>query len=210
MKKKFKEKIADLFIAFNQILVYVIFSRFLRYYFRANKKVAASIGELKKGSLIVANHQSILDPFIILSHLPLKSFLRTIPVRFPTKHSYYKYLRLLAFVGAFDIGDQNRERMLGLFRTRQYLVDGKSIMLFPEGKICTNAEAGIDEFQKGITFLTDVAKNVLFVRMEGFHRSDWLKIMKKRRSMAFSEICQMKGENKNPDVLREYMERLSA
>lgn len=199
----------DAFIVINQVIVYVLISRILRHYFRADRNRPASIYGLRRGSLIVANHQSILDPFIILAHLPFRSFLNVIPVRFPTSHAYYSKLSFLAGVGAYDIGADKRERMLGLFRTRKYLIDGKSVMLFPEGKISPSRSVGMSEFQEGITFLTDVARRSVFVRMDGFHQSEWLKIWSARRSMAFSEVQSFQGEAKDARTLRECMERLS-
>lgn len=209
MKKQIKMTISDAFIAFNQIVVYLIFSRAIRFFFRANRKTCASIYELKKGALIVANHQSVLDPFVIGFHLPWKSFLNVIPLRFPTAHKYYVWLPFLALVGSYDIGKDKRGKMLGLFRTRQYLADGKSVMLFPEGKICRTCTDSVDEFQEGITFLTDVTKNVMFVKMNGFHRRDWLKAWTHKRALIFGEIQNFMGDQKDPHVLRQCMDELS-
>lgn len=194
-------------IVASQAFVYALISRVLRYYFHPDRKISASIGELRKGSLIVANHQSELDPFIILANLPLRTFLHVIPIRFPMSHEYFIRLKPLALLGAYDIGENKRERMLGLFKTRQYLTDRKSIMIFPEGHICD--EETTQEFQRGLTFLTDVSRNVIFIRMKGFHRNKWLKLVHAERSMVFSEVRYL-GAGRRCDVqkLRQDMDQL--
>lgn len=193
-------------ITFTQFVVYVLVSRLLRYFFRANRKVSKTMSALKKGSLIISNHQSVLDPFIILSHLPIRVFLRMLPIRFPTTHDYYKYLRFLFFVGAYDIGADKRERMIGLFRTRQFLMNRESVMIFPEGKISEEEE--ILEFKKGITFLTDIATNVIFVRMEGFSQKHWIR-KKTRRSVAFSDVCDLSGNCEDHEYIRKLLQQIS-
>ncbi|MFZ2187450.1 MAG: lysophospholipid acyltransferase family protein [Candidatus Moraniibacteriota bacterium] len=194
-------------IAMVQIATYIAFSRILRYFFRADRKVSRTISQLRRGSLIISNHQSILDPFIILAHLPTRSFLKAVPIRFPVTHSYYKYLRFLALFGAYDIGADKRERMLGLFYTRDLLKSGESVMIFPEGRICAAGE--MLDFQNGIKFLTDVSANVVFVKMEGFYQKDWLKFQM-LRGVIFSEVRYFNGEQEDPENIRVLMKKLSA
>lgn len=204
--KKIIYSAGEVGIAVSQIIAYIFLSRILRYFFRADRRVSQTINQLRRGSLIVSNHQSVLDPFIILAHLPFRSLLKVIPVRFPTSHEYYKYLRFLAFLGSYDIGAGNRERMLGLFRTRNFLIEGKSVMIFPEGKICTGGE--MLDFQKGIGFLTDVSANTVFVKMEGFYRKDWLKIQAPR-GVIFSEVQCFNGEQEDAENIRMLIKQLS-
>ena len=200
-----KNLIAKTSIAFFQICTYILISRVFRRFFLANRNVSRTINQLRRGSLIISNHQSILDPFITLSYLPFRSFLKMLPLRFPMTHSYYRWLPFLWLLGAYDIGVTKRERMAGLFRTRKFLFDRESVMIFPEGKISDENE--ILDFQKGVTFLTEIAANVIFVKMEGFHQKNWFN-MKVRRSVIFSEV-QSFDDVGNSENFRTFIRKLS-
>ena len=78
-------------------------------------------------------------------------------------------------------------------------------MIFPEGKISDENE--ILDFQKGVTFLTDIAANVIFVKMEGFHQKNWFN-MKVRRSVIFSEV-QSFDDVGNSENFRTFIRKLS-
>ncbi len=200
--------VGDLVIFMSQIFLYVSVSRILRFYFKANKKIDYPSKSIKNGSLIISNHQSMLDPFVITAYLPFRDFLKIIPIRYPTSHRHFMKMPFLAFFGAYSIGGDKRSKMLKLFLTREHLARGRSIMLFPEGKICYNPNEGMSEFQKGVTFLTDIANNVLIVRMEGFHSCDWIKLWRKHRSMAFSDLYNFQGKDKDVNDLKECLEQL--
>lgn len=152
--------------------------------------------KIGRGSLIIANHQSKLDPFMILAQFPFRTFCRTIPIRFPVAHKEYTRYKCLRIFGAYDIGETNREKMLGLYKTRQYLADGYSIMIFPEGKLSKSDELG--ELKMGVSFLVSHAKSVLFVKIAGFN-------IKKDRLVSFSDIMKINGEKVDESFLRNQL-----
>lgn len=207
MKRKIISKITNAIVIVMQFFVFFLLVPIMRYYFRPSKKFSSSMHALKRGSLIVANHQSALDPFIIVCNLPVKTFLNVFPIRFPTLHKHFVHFPFLWLVGAYDIGKTNRDRMLGLYKTRQYLIEGKSIMIFPEGGVCHKEE--MLEFKKGVTFLTDVAANVIFVRMKGFHKEKWLKLINSGRSMIFGEVEDLSKKSSDIASLQKGLEQLA-
>lgn len=207
IKKKITSTLSDGIVMVCQLIVFLLIFLITRYYFRPSRKFCPSIQKLKKGSLIVANHQSMLDPFMIVSNLPFKIFLKTFPVRFPTMHKYFLRFPFLAMVGAYDIGKTNRDKMLGLYKTRQYLIDGKSIMIFPEGHICD--EEKMLDFKEGLTFLTDVAANVIFIRMKGFNRRKWFKLINPDRSLIFGEVQDLSKKRHSIQELKQNLEQLA-
>ena len=165
-----------------------------------------SIRKLRKGSLLIANHQSILDPFIILAYLPFRNFLKLIPIREPTCHRYAAKIPFLSFVGGYDIGSSSREKMESLFKTRQFLTDKRSVMIFPEGRICDRDKDL--EFKKGVSFLTDAAENVVFVRLNGFHYQDWTQFKNFERVLVFSEVQKFQ-EEQSAESIKEKIKNLS-
>ena len=58
--------------------------------------------------------------------------------------------------------------MIALFYTRELLKKGKTIFLFPEGKIYKKGSEMCD-FKRGIEFFVKESKNVVFARMRGFN-----------------------------------------
>ncbi len=203
----FSRKAVDYAITLTQIMAYVVFSRFLRYFFRSVNSISDNIGQLKKGSLIISNHQSVLDPFLILARLPFCTFIKVLPVRFPTSHEYYTKLRFFSILGCYDIGNTKKDKMANLFRTRQYLIDRKTIMLFPEGKICASND--LSDFHLGVTFFVDVAENIVFVKMVGFQRSNWLAVWNPQRQLIFSPVYEYSEEFKNIDVVKNAIDNLA-
>lgn len=200
-------KTADYGITFVQVMVYLVFSPLSRYFFRSVTSVSSNVGQLRKGSLLVANHQSALDPFLILTRLPFATFLKVLPVRFPTSHRIYKRYKIFALIGCYDVGSAKKEKMISLFQTRQYLLEKNTIMLFPEGKVCAKRDAS--NFQLGVTFLVEVAESIIFVKMVGFQRSNWLSIRNPQRQLIFSPVYEYSEEFKNIEVIKSVIENLA-
>src|SRR3989338_54711 len=110
------------FIISSQILSYFAFYFIRRVWYRAEFVLPENFGETKKGILLVANHQSKSDPFIVLSYIPFSVFLRVLPIRFPVTHKYMgkAYLPyILKILGCYDIGETSRENMIGFLHTRR-------------------------------------------------------------------------------------------
>lgn len=184
------EKIYDsawwrVLIATNQIIVYLLFSRPVRWY---SKNVTAdipdAINSLERGSMIMANHQSKLDPFIILAHVPLRVMVRLVPIRIPTYHYYFNKVRYwwLPLVGSYPVGDSKKERMLTALKTRQYLQAGMSVLIFPEGKRARTDRVGT--WQEGVKFFQAAATGLLLVRIKGFTRGS----RSRKRSITYNAV----------------------
>lgn len=123
--------------------------------------------KIKPGTLIIANHQSKIDPFLITYHLGWKNLPSVLPVRYPVLNIYMcrpilgAIIRLL---GGYDIGSTALERLRGLARTRSLLKRGYSVLIFPEGKINYTAN-DIEQFKRGAEMLFSYNYPVLFVRL---------------------------------------------
>lgn len=168
-----------------QMLCYLVLVLPLRLLALARRDIDPQIHHLRRGSLVVANHQWFLDPFVVLAHLPFAALLALLPIRFPVKHKFMKnkHWQWLRLVGCYDIGATPREKMVGLYRTRQLLRQRVTIFLFPEGNVNRSGQVG--ELQQGIEFLVIENTPVMFVRLQGFHRRG-LKYIFEPRSVVFS------------------------
>lgn len=136
-------------ISINQKIILLFFILWMRIFLRVKKR-----GVIKKEKLpllIVANHVSRWDSFIILSSLgffSMKHFWRV-----PTSRLYYqKFLYRIFFktIGTYMIepkGDMERS----LEQSVNFLKQGNAIIFFPEGKIAEPDQIGMAK--KGLGFL---------------------------------------------------------
>lgn len=180
---------SDFVITFFQILSYFVFYVPRRIFYNVQITHPENFWELKNGSLLVANHQSRMDPFLVLSCIPFGLFLRILPIKFPVLHKYMvnPYLSgSLKILGCYDIGKNSRENMVGFLYTRDLLKKGKTVFLFPEGKISKNGDE-ISNFKMGIEFFVKEAKNVVFARLKGFNKVN-LPCFRVKSSITFSSV----------------------
>lgn len=187
-----------------QVCAYIFVALSLRLLYRAQRFLPKNIGTLSRGSLLIANHQSLLDPFIVTANLPACVFFRLVPIYFPVHHFWISkrvFRNILPCLGCYDVGDTRKEKMLALFYTHQLLTQKKTVFLFPEGEI---SKEEIKEFKRGIEYFIQVAVNVVFVRMEGFHSAS----MRTKRKLFYSEVEVLKGRAFDAVSLREYVEGL--
>ena len=128
--------------------------------------------KIEPGTLIVANHQSKFDPFLISYHVGYRNWLPLIPIRYPVTHEYMSggILRIfISLLGGYNIGETPVQRLKGLARTRELLKSKYSVVIFPEGKINYTAD-DIDTFKRGVEMLFSYNYPVVFVRLEGLNR----------------------------------------
>jgi 1-acyl-sn-glycerol-3-phosphate acyltransferase len=198
----------DLVIKFNQILSYFFFYFPRRLFYNVDVSLPDNLKELKNGSLLVVNHQSILDPFDVLSCMPFGVFLKILPIRFPVTHKYMRktlFSKVLPLLGCYDIGETAREKMGGLFFAHKLLKNGKTIFLFPEGKISKKGEISV--FKKGIEFFTREAESVIFVRMDGFNKAK-VPCFRKKCNMIFSPVNKLKNKKISAEELKLFFEKI--
>lgn len=131
---------------------------------------------MEPGTLVLANHRSVFDPFLVTFHLVRASWLPAAPTRFPTKSEYARHLILgpvIKMLGAYDIGDTPMEKAKKLLYTRDLLTRGRSVLLFPEGKIVSEGHV-VEEFQRGAHMLFANDHPTIFVHMLGFNSQSFI------------------------------------
>lgn len=141
--------------------------------------------KITHGTLIIANHQSRVDPFLISYHIGARNLLTTVPIRYPVTPEYMKRFILGFFIrllGGYNIGDNPLERLKKLVFTRKLLKDGYTIVLFPEGKITRDSDM-VDDFKKGANMLFNENYPVVFVRLIGLNDKHRLHFWKKKQTM---------------------------
>jgi len=119
-------------------ITYCLFGWIIRLYFNVECKVPREILELsKKRFLIVANHKSLIDPYLIFATLPIKILLLLSPVRFFTANIYLKYfwqqLLLIPF-GCFRAYSDKKYKISGVKGGLELSDIGQSLFIFPQGK----------------------------------------------------------------------------
>ena len=85
---------------------------------------------------IVANHQSMLDPFMICGSLSLPVYLKLMPYRFFVHNGFIDnpWLRpFLILLGGFPAREHERY-WHGIAAAERYLAGGQTSVIFPEGK----------------------------------------------------------------------------
>lgn len=178
--------ICELFSGLSVVLLYVFLRP--RIIYPAGYKQPP---EIPRGALIIANHQSRLDPFFIMYHLGLKNILRNIPFRFPVTSSYMRnpFLGLpLHCLGCFDMGETPFEKARGLLHIRNLLRHTKTVVLFPEGKITRNMPTPA-VFERGVNFLIGHTTPVFLVRLTGMSTWSFFNITDRYQTqIRFSEV----------------------
>lgn len=98
--------------------------------------------------ILAANHPSRIDA-AFLSMLPLHVWISLLPIRFALAEKYYEnigYRVLLVPLGAYRIRRWANSLTEYMEDTVQFLQDGYSVLIFPEGKVVNdrgNAKPGI-------------------------------------------------------------------
>jgi len=128
--------------------------------------------KITHGTLIIANHQSKLDPFLISHHVGAKRWKNILPLRYPVTPYYMKKVPLGIFIrllGGYNIGENPLERLKKLYLTKELLKEGNTIVIFPEGKITRDTDT-VSEFQKGSEKLFAENYPVVFVKLTGINQ----------------------------------------
>ncbi len=192
--KMLKEKFFNFSILVVQFFCYLLLCLPLRLYFKAQRHLGDNISDLGKGSLVVCNHQSKIDPFFILACLPFRVFMSLLPVRFPVLDEYYssswynsKIFPFLTLLGCFPVGEEGVDRMKSVFFIRSLLKKGVTVLIFPEGKLVKDEK--VEKLHQGINFFFKDAAEVVFVRIFGlngvYHLED---VASSRSRIVFSKV----------------------
>lgn len=166
--------------------------------------------ENQKNLLIISNHQSKLDPFLILASVGLKHTYARLPFRFPVMAKFARSFPIGFFItlfGGYDIGETLEEKAKALFYTRNLIATGNSVLIFPEGKI-VHGVSDFRTFQKGYTALLVCNPNLLLVKIDNFSSMTTHFFRKKRPSIIFSEVKNsLNYEEKQKVIEQFYAER---
>lgn len=205
-----KEKhIPDFIISCFQLISYLIFYIPFNIFYTMEGDLPANIKELKRGSLLVSNHQTHLDPWIIMTKIPPSISIKILPLRFPVSHEYMSRLhlpKLLKLLGCYDIGGTSRENMIGFLYTRDLLKNGETVFLFPEGKISKNGKE-MANLKRGIEFFVKDPKNVIFARMKGFNEVK-LPCFRAKTSIIFSTVQDLSSKDINVEDIKMVFNKL--
>ena len=138
--------------------------------------------KIPHGTLIIANHQSKIDPFLISYHVGIKNWTSIVPIRYPVTPDYMnKHIMgfIICLFGGYNIGNTPLERLKKLVYTRELLRQKYSVVLFPEGKIVRDRDR-VAEFQKGAHMLFNENYPLVFVRLTGLNRKHYLRFWKNK------------------------------
>ncbi len=123
------------------------------------------------GTLIIANHQSKIDPFLISYHIGVRNWTKIVPIRYPVTPDYMSRPILgfcIRLLGGYNIGETVMARAQKLLFTRQLLRSGYTIVIFPEGKIVHDSDF-VEQFKRGAHMLFSEPCSVVFVRLTGLN-----------------------------------------
>jgi len=138
---------------FPQILTFAFFAFFLKYALGIKIKGKEKLNASRRPVIIVANHSSKLDPFVVLSAMGWRYFLRFYPWKFPLAKDHAQKWWLgkpAALVGCYEISGKGNldESLKGTFHC---IDQGYSMIFFPEGKMVLEGE--IAKIKKGIGYI---------------------------------------------------------
>lgn len=148
-------------LRFRQKLFYHLFLKWLRYIFSIQifdlgKESVKRISR-DKPIIVVANHQSKWDPFLLFSCMDRNIFFNRVPWRLPVFHGIYKIFFnrwFFKFIGCYPIqpmGDLEKS----LSTTFEILEKGQSSIFFPEGKRVSKSKNDPAPPKKGIGLILE-------------------------------------------------------
>lgn len=123
------------------------------------------------GTLIISNHQSKSDPFLIAYSIGFRNILRNFPLNFPVTHDFMSLIGIgwyLKLLNCFDIGEIPYEKAKSLIYIRDLLRKKKTVVLFPEGKRIRVGDS-VNKFHRGLDILLKQDISIVTVRIRGFN-----------------------------------------
>ena len=154
------KKLYSLFTKQAWVISYLFFCRvILRFFYKYEIKIHPDLDLSKKEPiLIIANHRSMLDPWIIIGALSFKTFRQLLPIRMlGAKNFLNPIVNMFNKIGAIPVvyffynvipvsGQTFEEKISGPV---QALQNGETVFMFPEGKIKIKSDDVLAEFKKG-------------------------------------------------------------
>lgn len=136
----------------------------------------------KRGTILVANHQSRLDFFLIHTGIPFHRYVQMLPIYQLTADIYMNtwWKRLfLTLGGCIPIDSTSKLRStVGLLNLLDKIEKGNSVLIFPQGKVVKARETN---FFSGIGYLLHKKTNpVIPIYLEGFTNINPLSFLLRR------------------------------
>ncbi len=129
-------QLTDTLFLVSQTVIYLFF-RTLNIALVKNRVVMLGVGNVRYlPLLIVANHQSMADPFIICGALPRVIFRRLAPIRFMVANGYmHSPLKPFLFaLGCFPARREANNPRSGIDYAVKLMKSGYTLLIFPEGR----------------------------------------------------------------------------
>ena len=168
---------------------------------------------VESGILVISNHQSMYDPFLVSYHLSRRLHLPTIfstfPMRYPVINRFMEkpLVGFLIFLfGGYNIGKNTLDRMKGLLYTMNLLDKGTTVLLFPEGKIVKSDKVGY--FNGGLDIVLRQNIPIRLVRLKGMHRWSWFNFSDRHQiDIYFSNIIKDMSYEEKRCIVDNFYER---
>ncbi|MEM3074532.1 MAG: lysophospholipid acyltransferase family protein [Candidatus Pacearchaeota archaeon] len=125
------------FIVFNQMIIWSVMFIIFPFYKISIRQNRFKLDKSKK-YLIVSNHVSKIDPFLITRFFPKSNKFKLLPYRYLTTDDYFKkwYIRwFLYFCGCFSTSKERNNGKKPLEIAQELINKRETIFIFPEGKL---------------------------------------------------------------------------
>lgn len=161
-------------ISIAQLLAYFAFYLPVRLLYQPQRLVAPSLRALPHGRYIIAaNHQCWMDPFLVLSLMPLRTFFKLLPIRFITADQYmntwWKYYPM-TILGCFPVTPERNARKAAIEYACDLIRDGQTLFIFPEGKRLEKGEH--TNAKRGVSVIAQRAQaHILPIQIDGMTHS---------------------------------------
>ncbi len=188
------ESLQKLIQGFVQLCTLAFFSIFFKLEIRGGESVDKELRDAHargKGLLFAANHTHELDAIFVRCMLPLSVYNFPMYYVAMTKDHYQdekfgwrRYLyggTFFRMLGAYPAYLGMRDYQASLVHHTELLEEGRSVCIFPEGKISVNVLKP-SEPKGGLGFLAvETGTNIIPVRIDGLVRIPWFKVFTFRR-----------------------------
>ena len=186
----------DFLIAVNQLFLRIVVG-WTHVFLRPKYTYKLNAASFKKGSILVANHQSRLDFLLIHMGIPLHRYVQMLPIYQLTSDTYMNtWLKkvFLTIGGCIAINvDSKFKSTVGLLTLLDKVEKGNSVLIFPEGKVVrTNAV----QFFAGAGYLLQKStKLVIPIYLKGFRDITPLSFMSRKHSatIVYGKPIKFKG-----------------
>lgn len=201
----------DAIVYLIQLTVYFTLIIPVQFFFRPQVRFSIQPKHIKKGTVLVANHQSRLDVFLIFLSLPPHVFLRLLPIYGLVAENYmdtwWKKIALTCF-GTYPVKERKAGAVAALLFCLEKINDKHTLILFPEGKVVKNP--AISKAHAGLGYLAKSKPiNILPVFLAGFHKVHfWAMIARRYKAhVVFGKLHRYDGSGENPlDISRSLLQ----